>query len=624
TGAVLKRVPDVGNPWLDAGIVPFSTMGFNTHPELWRKWFPADLVTECFPGQFRNWFYSLLSLATMMRSDQSDAEDKKPFKTLLGHRLVMNEAGKPMHKSDGTAIWFEEAAEQIGVDTMRWMYLQQNPAQDLRFGTRHPEQKVTLETVDGPRDTTIDGVPTCKVESGPADEVRRQVLLPLWNSYSFFVNYARLDGFDPSLPEIPFAERPQIDQWILTNLQAAITQVRTGLESFDTPAAAKAVAEFVDDLSNWYIRRNRRRFWRSRSTGAGVAEDLDGMTRNTGGRGREIPDVGSVVLTDPTGRSIEWDYSNWDRDKLAAYQTLHRVLVNLTKLLAPMLPFLAERMYQNLVRLSDPFAPESVHLCDFPTEDNEWQARELLEPMRTAQRVVQMGHRLRESINQRVRQPLGEVRVASRLKATRDKVEALADVIADELNVKKVTVVESLGELVTYKYRANPASLGKRYGKLLNKLREVLATMSHEQYVTLSDTGTATIRVEDQTVELIPDDVSESVENASGWASASDGPISISVSTELTPELIREGMSRDFVRHVQQMRKDADLEIEQRIRIRYATQDAEAQQAIREWGDFICGETLADEITSTSMTRDGMKSVAVGNSSVDLAITVTS
>jgi isoleucyl-tRNA synthetase len=204
TGAVLSRIPDVGNPWLDAGIVPFSTLGFNTHPDYWKRWYPADLVTECFPGQFRNWFYSMLSMSTMMRHGATDdPAQKRPFKTLLGHRLVMNEAGKPMHKSDGTAIWFEEAAEQLGVDTLRWLYLQQNPAQDLRFGTRHPDQRVTLETANGPTDTTIDGLPTCLVTSTPADDVRRQVLLPLWNSYAFFVNYARLDGFDPSLPAVP-------------------------------------------------------------------------------------------------------------------------------------------------------------------------------------------------------------------------------------------------------------------------------------------------------------------------------------------------------------------------------------------------------------------------------------
>ncbi len=207
-GQRMRRIPDVGNPWLDAGIVPFSTMGYNHNREEWQKWYPADLVTECFPGQFRNWFYSMLSLSTMMRYDEADnAEDKKPFRTLLGHRLVQNEQGKPMHKSDGTAIWFEEAAEQLGVDTMRWMYLAQNPAQDLRFGTRHPDKPVTLQTPEGPISKTKEGVPTATVTSGPADETRRQILIPLWNCYKFFVDYAIADGFVPSDELAPASRR---------------------------------------------------------------------------------------------------------------------------------------------------------------------------------------------------------------------------------------------------------------------------------------------------------------------------------------------------------------------------------------------------------------------------------
>lgn len=182
TGNLMTRIEDVGNPWLDAGIVPFSTMHYNHDRDDWQKWYPADLVTECFPGQFRNWFYSMLSLSTMMRYDETDDPvEKRPFKTLLGHRLVQNEQGQPMHKSDGTAIWFEEAAEQLGVDTMRWMYLAQNPATDLRFGTRHPDEHVTLETPEGPQSETKEGVPCCKVTSQPADETRRSVLIPLWN-----------------------------------------------------------------------------------------------------------------------------------------------------------------------------------------------------------------------------------------------------------------------------------------------------------------------------------------------------------------------------------------------------------------------------------------------------------
>ena len=233
----LVRIPDVGNPWLDAGIVSFSTLGFNTHPDYWKKWYPADLVTECFPGQFRNWFYSLLSMATMMNYDRTeDPAEKKPFKTLLGHRLVMNEAGKPMHKSDGTAIWFEEAAEQIGVDTMRWMYLAQNPASDLAVW--HAPSRSTGDTGNAGRSDGHDhrrGEDSSRHQCALTDETRRMVLIPLWNSYAFFVNYARLDEFDPAVAQIPIADRPEIDRWLLSNLQALISGMRAALEDYNTP-----------------------------------------------------------------------------------------------------------------------------------------------------------------------------------------------------------------------------------------------------------------------------------------------------------------------------------------------------------------------------------------------------
>ena len=235
TGNRMLRVPDVGNPWLDAGIVPFSTLQYNTNRDEWRKWYPADLVLECFPGQFRNWFYSLLSMATMM-------DGTPPFKNLFGHRLVMNEDGKPMHKSDGTAIWFEEAAEQLGVDTMRWMYLAQNPASDLRFGTRHPDRPITLETPDGPMTQTREGSPTCEVVSRPADDIRRQVLIPLWNSYAFFVNYAHpdADAFDPTAELVPVAQRPEIDRWLLSNLQALTATTNREFAEFNAAEVCRA------------------------------------------------------------------------------------------------------------------------------------------------------------------------------------------------------------------------------------------------------------------------------------------------------------------------------------------------------------------------------------------------
>lgn len=579
TGAVLSRIPDVGNPWLDAGIVSFSTMGFNSHPELWKKWYPADLVTECFPGQFRNWFYSLLSMATMMNHDRTDDPDlKKPFRTLLGHRLVMNEAGKPMHKSDGTAIWFEEAAEQLGVDTMRWMYLQQNPASDLRFGTRHPDQPVTLETPDGPTNRTIDGIATHLVTSVPADETRRLVLIPLWNSYAFFVNYARADEFDPAAPKVPVADRPEIDRWILSNLQALIQGMRAALEDYNTPDACRLAAGFIDDLSNWYIRRNRRRFWRSKDAS--------------------------------------------DVDKLAAYQTLHEVLVTLTRLLAPLIPFLTERMYQNLVvNAAGQNLPESVHLCDYPAVDATLLDAALNARMATAQAVVALGHKLRDVADQRVRQPLAELRVSTTLPASRAAIEQLAEVIREELNIKQLTVCDSLADIVTYTYRANLKTLGPRYGKLLNLLREKLPQLDPRLLEPLRSGTAVTVTLDGHSVTLGPDDVQIGTEQAPGWVSGDDQGIQLALSTTLTPALVREGMARDFIRHVQQLRKDADLDIQDRIIIRYASEEAEVARMMTEWQELIQQETLANQIQGGA--ADG-KQVSVGNARATIAITPAS
>ena len=581
TGAVLTRIPDVGNPWLDAGIVSFSTLGFNTHPDYWRKWFPADLVTECFPGQFRNWFYSLLSMATMMNYGRTqDPDEKKPFRTLLGHRLVMNEAGKPMHKSDGTAIWFEEAAEQLGVDTMRWMYLAQNPASDLRFGTRHPDQPVTLQTPTGPTDLTIDGVKTHAVTSTPADETRRMVLIPLWNSYAFFVNYARLDEFNPNAAKIPVANRPEIDRWLLSNLQALIGGMRSALEEYNSPEAARLAAAFIDDLSSWYIRRNRRRFWRSKDAG--------------------------------------------DADKLAAYQTLYETLVTLSKLLAPMIPFLSERMYQNLVvnanSSGDQSIPESIHLCDYPISDAAILDRNLNESMATAQIVVALGHKLRDAADQRVRQPLPELRVSSSNQLQRDAIDRLSDVIREELNVKTITICDSLADIVKYVYKANLKTLGPKYGKLLNLLREKLPTIDGNLLAPVRRGESVTIELDGNQIVLAAEDVQVGTEQATGWACADDGGVQLALSTVLTPALLREGMARDFIRQIQQLRKDANLEIESRIRIHYVNQDPQVAEMISEWSDLVCGETLADSLNASSDAPTGVQPVNVGDAKVHVWI----
>lgn len=576
TGNLMTRIEDVGNPWLDAGIVPFSTMHYNHDHDDWQKWYPADLVTECFPGQFRNWFYSMLSLSTMMRYDETDDPvEKRPFKTLLGHRLVQNEQGQPMHKSDGTAIWFEEAAEQLGVDTMRWMYLAQNPATDLRFGTRHPDENVTLETPEGPQDKTKEGVPCCKVTSQPADETRRSVMIPLWNSYAFFVNYARLDEFDPTAETIPVAERPEIDRWILSNLQSVLQVAQEEMPKYNVAAFCKAAENFLDDLTNWYIRRNRRRFWRSKDAS--------------------------------------------DTDKTAAYQTLYEVLVTLCKALAPMTPFMAERMYQNLVGDSNADSPESVHLCDYPLPDESLLDPTLNLRTATAQLVVKLGHKLREEKTLRVRLPLAELKFACSTAEQREAVEHLGDVIKEELNIKQVTSADNLDDLVSYSFKPNLKTLGPRHGKLLGVIRKELPEMDPATLAPLRSGESVTVELGGEQIELGPDDVMVSTEQASDWSCADEDGIQIAISTVTTPELEREGMARDFVRQVQQLRKDADLQIQDRITVQFQSDDSEIATAVTEWADYIQNETLADSIEAGTADTD-VKPVSIGNARAQIWI----
>ncbi|MFP6764579.1 MAG: DUF5915 domain-containing protein, partial [Planctomycetaceae bacterium] len=559
-----------------------STLSYNRDHDEWQKWYPADLVTECFPGQFRNWFYSMLSLSTMMRHDETeDPVEKRPFKTLLGHRLVMDEKGQPMHKSDGTAIWFEEAAEQLGVDTMRWMYLAQNPAVDLRFGTRHGDEHVTLKTPDGPATETKEGVPCCRVTSQPADEVRRQVLIPLWNSYAFFVNYARLDEFEPASETVPVTDRPEIDRWILSNLQSVLKVTQDQMTHFNAAACCTAAEDFLDDLTNWYIRRNRRRFWRSRDAS--------------------------------------------DTDKTAAYQTLYEVLLTLCKALAPFIPFLTERMYQNLIGAGGEWrqidgVPESVHLCPYPLPDETLLDPTLNARTATAQLVVKLGHKLREEQNLRVRLPLAELQFACTSAEQREAIEHLGDVIREELNIKQLSGADNLDDLVSYSFKPNLKTLGPKYGRLLGAIRQELPALDGAALAPLRSGESVTVTLGGEDITLGPEDVMVSTEQATDWACADEAGIQIAISTVPTPQLEREGMARDFVRQVQSLRKDHDLRIQDRIRIEFSSTDTEVAAVIAEWDSYICGETLADSITS-SATDDKVKPAAIGGVKVCIWIT---
>ncbi|MGN6672089.1 MAG: isoleucine--tRNA ligase, partial [Thermomicrobiales bacterium] len=384
-GAAVSRIRDVGNPWLVAGIVAFSTLNYRHDRAYWEEWYPADFITESFPGQFRNWFYSLLAQSTAL-------VNRPPFKTVLGYGLLRDEHGREMHKSWGNAIEFEEGAETMGVDVMRWLFMAGNPSVNLNFGYNL------------------------------GDEVRRRFILPLWNSYSFWITYARLDGFDPRAPRVPVADRSPLDRWILAGLNELVQQCRERYEDFDAQGVTKAAEAFVvDDLSNWYIRRSRPRFWRS---------------------------------TD-------------DADKAAAHATLYEVLVTLTKALAPIMPFLTAEMYQNLVRGVDASAPASVHLCDFPAHDPALADEALLRDMAALIQVVELGRAARTKAEIRVRQPLARmlVHTPAGSQASFDALTGLQDQALDELNVKALAPMARPEEYITYEIRPNLPLIGKKYGK---------------------------------------------------------------------------------------------------------------------------------------------------------------
>jgi isoleucyl-tRNA synthetase len=509
TGNRMSRIPDVGNPWLDAGIVPFSTMRYNTDRAYWDKWFPADLVTEAFPGQFRNWFYAMLAMSTMM-------VHRSPFKTLLGHAMVRDERGDEMHKTKGNAIPFDEGAEQMSADLMRWMFCRANPAANVNFGYR------------------------------PAEEVRSKFTLKLWNTYAFFCNYARLDKFDPAAPPVPVAERPDLDQWILSDLQKLIQTAREAFETYNVMALCQEAERFVDDkLSNWYVRRSRRRFWKSEQ----------------------------------------------GTDKLAAYQTLYVVLTTLTKLFAPVMPFLTETMHQNLKTAAD---PESVHLCDYPQADAALIDEPLSADMEALLRLVSLGSAARNSVKIKVRQPLAEMKVQPGGDSDRRAVERFADQICEELNLKKVTLHDpSSGPLLTQEVKPHVKTLGPKFGP---RLKDVLAAIAGAptawlaaqvqggQPFELACTGGP--------VTLDPADVVVALKAPEGWAGLADRGTQVLLDARITEDLAREGMARDVVRQVQDLRKKADLEMEDRIALHLATDAPALRQAIEAHRHYIAGETL--------------------------------
>ncbi|HEY7329076.1 MAG TPA: isoleucine--tRNA ligase [Gemmataceae bacterium] len=545
TGNLMSRIPDVGNPWLDAGIVPFSTMYYNRDRAEWEKWFPADFITESFPGQFRNWFYSILAMSTMM-------ENRPPMKVLLGHGLVRDQWDRPMHKSAGNAIPFEGAADEgysltdpkgkterfppMSADVIRWMFCRHNPANNLDFGP------------------------------APAEELRAKFTLKLWNVYAFFCNYASLDSFDPSAPPLPMEQRQDLDRWILSELQHLITTARDSFENYDLMGFCLEAERFVDDkLSNWYVRRSRRRFWKSEK----------------------------------------------GTDKQAAYQTLYTALLTLSKLFAPIMPFLTETMYQNL-RTAD--QPESIHLCDFPSVEESLIDAELSDEMNCLLSLVSLGLAARNSVKIKVRQPLAEIKILAGDDSDEGAaVERFGDQLREELNVKAVSLHDpEWGPLLTPEVKPNMKTMGPKFGSRLKEVIAAIAAADHEDLAEKVREGRPIeLACARDTVVLDPADLIVSVRAPEGWVGMVDREMQIALDTRITEALSLEGMARDVVRHVQEQRKEACLEMEDRIMLYLGTDSEKLRQAIAAHRDYIAAETLTVQWSSQPLNGSGVHRATV-------------
>jgi len=521
-GGMMSRISEVGNPWLDAGIVSFSTLSYRADPDYWHKWYPADWISESFPGQFRNWFYSLLAMATVL-------DGSPPFMENFGYASLLAEDGRQMHKSWGNSIEFNDAADKMGVDTTRWLYCAHKPENDLLFGYQR------------------------------AEDVRRRFIIPLWNVYSFFSTYASLDDWNPSTkdfePGFPEGHTPSsdnfLDKWILARLNQVVAQATQNFEDSDAYSATLAFEALLDDLSNWYVRRSRRRYWKSEA----------------------------------------------DQDKETAYATLWHVLVKMTRALAPVIPFITEIMYQNLVRGVLPDAYESVHHTDWPEIDDTAIDKELIYQMDLARRVASLGLSARGNAGLKVRQPLARVLV-NVSEGSAELSAELVDIVVDELNIKSLEFVSDAGELVSYKVMPNNKLLGPRFGPDFPKVRAALNYLDPSQVAVAHAAGEAVaFELNGETVSLSGEEILIHTEAVEGMAVAADKLLTVAIDTVLTPELIAEGLAREVVRRIQAQRKDAGFNIEDRIKTWYVAPDELAEVFI-DWGKYIQTETLTTELVA--------------------------
>ena len=469
-------------------------------------------------------------------------QNKPPFQTLFGYATLMAEDGTPMHKSKGNMVVFDEAADRVGADTMRWLYTNHVPEQNLNFPR--------IPTEEDMQKSAKTGVPVRLSEKWM---LVRRTLDKIWNIYWFFVTYANIDQFDPTQHHLAVAQRTDLDRWIISELQQTIREVTNGLEQYDTVKPTEVLQAFLDDLSNWYLRRSRERIWK--------------------------PEL--------------------DDDKLAAYLTLYECLTTLVTLLAPFIPFLTEELYQNLVCSVNQNAPFSVHLNDWPEVQEELIDEKLTNETHLVMRIVGLGRAAREKAQIRVRQPLNALYVHVPTTVEEEALQRLRGQILEELNIKHLELMSSDSDMIAYTLRPNAKVLGPKYGPLLQKLlkyfKNIDAHLAQVAASKLNITGRLEIVVEERQVTLTAEEVEVIATARPGFVTAEERGYIVALETTITPQLREEGLIRDLTHFIQDMRKKAGLNIEDHIGLALYTQ-AELAAILQDYGDEIMAETLADNL----------------------------
>lgn len=519
-GKTMKRVPEVIDCWFDSGAMPFAQHHYPfENKDLFEQQFPAQFISEAV-DQTRGWFYSLMAESTLLFN-------KAPYENVivLGH--VQDENGQKMSKSKGNAVDPFDALDTYGADAIRWyFYINSAPWLPNRFHGK------------------------------AVQEGQRKFMGTLWNTYAFFVLYANIDNFDATKYALEYDKLPVMDKWLLSKLNTLISEVDDNLNNYRIPEAARALQEFVDDMSNWYVRRGRERFW------------AKGM----------------------------------EQDKINAYMTLYTALVTVSKVAAPMIPFMTEEIYQNLVRSLDKAAPESVHLCDFPVANPAHVDKKLEEDMEVVLETVVLGRAARNTANIKNRQPIGKMYVKTE-QADKKLSDFYIEIIEDELNVKDVVFTDDVRAFTSYSFKPQLKTLGRRFGKQLNSLKEVLANLDGNKSMDeLNEKGTLTITLDGVEEVLEKDDLLIDAAQVEGFESESYNGITVVLDTNLSEELIEEGFVYEIISKIQTMRKDADFEVTDHITVFVSGNDKVAE-IVKANEDAISTKVLADKFAFNETTE---------------------